>query len=219
MKPKIGIRPIIDGRHFGVREALENQTMGMAQSAKKLIEENVFYPDGCPLECVISPTTIGGGAEAARCAEFFAAQNVTATLSVTPCWCYGSETMDMDPSTLKAVWGFNGTEKPGAVYLAAVMAAHAQKGLPAFAIYGRDVQDAGDTEIPADVREKLLRFARCSIAVGLMRNKSYINIGLCVHGYSRIDLRPGIFTEISGDPSGMGGHVRGEPPNHPRHIR
>ncbi len=175
--PKIGIRPVIDGRWGGVRESLEVQTMGMANSAKKLIEENLKYPDGTPVQCVISDTTIGGGAEAAKCADQFATENVVATLSVTPCWCYGSETFDMDPNTIKAVWGFNGTERPGAVYLAAVMAAHAQKGLPAFSIYGHDVQDMTDTSIPEDVAEKILRFARCAVAVGWMKNKAYVNLG------------------------------------------
>ena len=122
-KPTIGIRPIIDGRWGGVRESLEGKTMAMAQAAKALIEANVFYTDGTPVECVVSPCTIGGGAEAAKCAEFFATQNVCATLSVTPCWCYGSETMDLDPLTVKAIWGFNGTERPGAVYLAAAIPA------------------------------------------------------------------------------------------------
>ncbi len=175
--PKIGIRPTIDGRWGGVRESLEVQTMGMAKSAKELIESNLFYPDGTPVQCVISDTTIGGGAEAAKCAEQFANENVVATLSVTPCWCYGSETFDMDPQTIKAVWGFNGTERPGAVYLAAVMAAFAQKGLPAFSIYGHDVQDMTDTSVPADVAEKILRFAKASVAVGWMKNKSYVNLG------------------------------------------
>ena len=138
--PKIGIRPVIDGRWGGVRESLEMQTMGMAHAAKELIESNLFYPDGTAVQCVISDTTIGGGAEAAKCAEQFSKENIVATLSVTPCWCYGSETFDMDPNTIKAVWGFNGTERPGAVYLAAVMAASAQKGLPAFSIYGHDVR-------------------------------------------------------------------------------
>ncbi|NLZ36758.1 MAG: L-fucose isomerase [Clostridiales bacterium] len=189
-KPKIGIRPIIDGRRNpipevkGVRESLEDQTMGMAKAAKKLIEENLFYPDGTPVQCVISPTTIGCGNEAAICADFFSRENVCATLSVTPCWCYGSETMDLDPMTVKAVWGFNGTERPGAVYLAAVMAAHAQRGLPAFAIYGYDVQDMDDQTIPCDVSEKLLRFARCGIAVGLMRNKAYCGLGAVSMGIS-----------------------------------
>lgn len=175
--PKIGIRPTIDGRWGGVRESLEEQTMGMAKSAARLIEENLLYPDGTPIKCVISDTTIGGGAEAARCAEKFSKENVCATLTVTPCWCYGSETMDMDPLTTKAVWGFNGTERPGAVYLAAVMAAHAQRGLPAFSIYGKDVQDMDNREIPQDVKEKILKFAKCAISVGLMRNKAYVNIG------------------------------------------
>ena len=177
MYPRIGIRPVIDGRQGGVRESLENQTMNMARAAAKLIEENLRYQDGTPVQCVIGCTTIGGGAEAARVAEQFAGENVVATLSVTPCWCYGSETMDLDPLTIKAVWGFNGTERPGAVYLAAVMAAHAQRGLPAFSIYGHDVQDMGDKTIPADVAEKILRFARCAVAVGQMKNKAYVNLG------------------------------------------
>lgn len=177
MYPRIGIRPVIDGRQFGVREDLEEQTMNMALAAKKLIEENLRYPDGTPAECVIAPSTIGGGAEAFECESFFRTQNVCATLSVTPCWCYGSETMDLNPLTLKAVWGFNGTERPGAVYLAACMAAHAQRGLPAFSIYGRDVQDKDEKEVPADVREKILRFAKCALAVGVMRDKAYVGLG------------------------------------------
>ncbi len=175
--PKIGIRPTIDGRWGGVRESLEKQTMGMAEAAAKLISENLKYPDGTPVQCVISNTTIGGGAEAAKCEEQFSTENVVATLSVTPCWCYGSETFDMNPNTIKAVWGFNGTERPGAVYLAAVMAAYAQKGLPAFSIYGKNVQDLDDRTIPEDVAEKILRFARASVAVGWMKNKAYVNLG------------------------------------------
>ncbi|MGN0844790.1 MAG: L-fucose isomerase [Kiritimatiellia bacterium] len=175
--PVIGIRPIIDGRRRGVRESLETQTMNMAEAAKKLIEGTLHYADGEPVRCVIADTTIGGGKEASACAEKFARLNVCATLSVTPCWCYGSETMDLDPLTIKAVWGFNGTERPGAVYLAAVMAAHAQRGLPAFAIYGHDVKDMNDTEIPGDVAEKILRFARGAIAVGQMRGKAYCGLG------------------------------------------
>ncbi len=174
--PKIGIRPTIDGRWGGVREGLEVQTMNMAKAAKKLIE-TLRYPDGTPVQCVIADSTIGGGAEAARCQDKFTTENVVATLTVTPCWCYGSETFDMDPKTIKAVWGFNGTERPGAVYLAAVLAAYAQKGLPAFSIYGHDVQDRGDTSGPADVEEKIVRFARCAVAVGWMKNKAYLNIG------------------------------------------
>lgn len=175
--PKIGIRPVIDGRWGGVRESLEKQTMGMAQSAAKLIEGTLRYPNGESVQCVISNTTIGGGAEAAACARQFETQNVVATLSVTPCWCYGTETFDMDPNTIKAVWGFNGTERPGAVYLAAVMAAYAQRGMPAFSIYGHDVQDITDTEIPADVAEKILRFAKAAVTVGWMKNKAYVNLG------------------------------------------
>jgi L-fucose isomerase len=175
--PKIGIRPIIDGRWGGVRESLENKTMTMAENAAALISSSLKYPDGTPVQCVISDTTIGGGAESARCQEKFSTNNVVATLSVTPCWCYGMETFDMDPMTIKAVWGFNGTERPGAVYLAAVMAAYAQKGLPAFSIYGHDVQDLTDNTIPSDVSEKILRFARSAIAVGWMKNKSYVNFG------------------------------------------
>lgn len=176
-KPKIGIRPIIDGRWGGIREGLEEKTMRMATAAAALIEESLCYQDGTPAQCVVSCTTIGGGAEAAKVAAQFEKENVVATLSVTPCWCYGSETMDLDPKTIKAVWGFNGTERPGAVYLAAAMAAHAQRGLPAFSIYGREVQDADQTAIPDDVAEKILRFARCALAIGQMRNKAYVNIG------------------------------------------
>ena len=175
--PKIGIRPVIDGRWGGVRESLEKQTMTMAENAKKLIEGTLRYPDGTPVQCVIASHTIGGGAEAAACADEFAVQNVTATLSVTPCWCYGTETFDMDPKTIKAVWGFNGTERPGAVYLAAVMAAYAQRGMPAFSIYGHDVQDITDTNIPDDVAEKILRFAKGAVTVGWMKNKAYVNLG------------------------------------------
>lgn len=175
--PKIGIRPTIDGRWGGVREALEEQTMAMARNAAALISGNLRYPDGSPVQCVIADSTIGGGAEAAACADKFSTENVVATLTVTRCWCYGSETFDMDPRTIKAVWGFNGTERPGAVYLAAVMAAYGQKGLPAFSIYGRDVQDQEDTSVPPDAAEKILRFARCAVAVGWMRNKAYVNLG------------------------------------------
>jgi L-fucose/D-arabinose isomerase len=174
--PKIGIRPVIDGRWGGVREGLEKQTMNMALAAKALIE-SLRYPDGTPVQAVVAPSTIGGGAEAALCEEHFSAENVVATLTVTPCWCYGMETFDMNPLTIKAVWGFNGTERPGAVYLAAVLAAYAQKGLPAFSIYGRDVRDASDSAVPDDVREKIIRFARCAISVGWMRNKAYVNLG------------------------------------------
>jgi L-fucose isomerase len=175
--PKVGIRPTIDGRRRGVRESLEEQTMGMARAVAKLISDNVRHPCGAPVECVIAQRCIGGVAEAAAAAEQFARAGVGVSLTVTPCWCYGSETMDMDPLVPKAVWGFNGTERPGAVYLAAVLAAHTQKGLPAFGIYGRDVQDAGERDIPADVREKILRFARAGLAVASMRGRSYLSLG------------------------------------------
>jgi L-fucose/D-arabinose isomerase len=175
--PKIGIRPTIDGRRRGVRESLEEQTMNMAQNVAAFLSENLRHANGLPVECVIADTTIGGVAEAAQCAEKFAREGVGVSLTVTPCWCYGSETMDMDPLIPKAVWGFNGTERPGAVYLAAVLAAHSQKGIPAFGIYGRDVQDNDDTTIPADVQEKLLRFARAGLAVATMKGKSYVSMG------------------------------------------
>src|SRR5512135_2077191 len=173
--PKIGIRPAIDGRRQGVRESLEEQTMNQAKSVARLLTEELRHPNGLPVECVIADTCIGGVAEAAQAAAKFAREGVGVSLTVTPCWCYGSETMDMDPFMPKAVWGFNGTERPGAVYLAAVLAAHAQKGLPAFSIYGHDVQDIGDTAIPDDVQEKLLRFAKAGLAAALMRGKSYLS--------------------------------------------
>lgn len=176
---KIGIRPIIDGREgkVNVRGSLEVQTMNMAKSAAELISSNIRDRYGNSVQCVIADSTIGGVYEAAKCAEKFQREGVCAALSVTPCWCYGMETIDMDPLMPKAIWGFNGTERPGAVYLAAALAAHTQKGLPAFSIYGRDVQDAGDTAIPADVREKILRFARAAVAVGEMKGKSYLSCG------------------------------------------
>ncbi len=182
MRNRIGIRPTIDGRRGGIREGLETQTRQMAENAKKLIEENVFYADGSKAEVVVSPCTIGGGREAYECEQYFIKENVTATLTVTPCWCYGSETMDLNPLTTKAVWGFNGTERPGAVYLSASMAAHAQRGLPAFAIYGEDVQDMGGSGITPDVKEKILRFARCALAVGQIKNKAYVSIGSVAMG-------------------------------------
>lgn len=182
MRSKIGIRPIIDGRWGGIRESLEKQTMQMALMAKKLIEETLVYTDGTPVEVVVASGTIGGGKEAAECRNQFIKENVVGTLSVTPCWCYGTETIDLDPMTVKAIWGFNGTERPGAVYLAAAMSAHAQRGLPAFAIYGKDVQEADSTEIPDDVKEKILRFARAAIAVGEMRNKAYVGLGSVAMG-------------------------------------
>jgi len=175
--PKIGIRPTIDGRRKGVRESLEVQTMGQAKAVAELLSANLRHPDGSPVECVISDTCIGGVAEAAQAAEKFAREGVGVSITVTPCWCYGSETMDMDPFMPKAVWGFNGTERPGAVYLAAVLAAHNQKGLPAFSIYGHDVQDSDDRSIPQDVQEKLLQFAKAGLAAATMRGKSYLSMG------------------------------------------
>ncbi len=178
--PVIGIRPCIDGRRgpMKLRESLEDQTMALAQAAKKLFEENLYYSNGEPVKVVIADTSIGRVPEAAACANKFKKEGVDITLSVTPCWCYGSETMDMDPNTIKGVWGFNGTERPGAVYLAAVLAGHAQKGLPAFGIYGHEVQDTDMVnEIPEDVKEKLLRFGRAAVAVATMRGKSYLQIG------------------------------------------
>ncbi len=175
--PKVGIRPTIDGRRGGVRESLEGQVMAMARRAADLIRSELRYPNGDPVECVIADTCIGGAAEAAACAEKFRREGVGVSLTVTPCWCYGSETMDMDPLIPKAVWGFNGTERPGAVYLAAVLAAHNQKGLPAFGIYGRDVQDRDDETIPPDVREKILRFVRAGLALAMMRGKTYLSLG------------------------------------------
>ena len=175
--PKIGIRPTIDGRQGGIREGLEEKTMNLAKAVKTLIETNLKNGDGSPVECVISNTTIGRVGESAACAEQFEREGVGSTITVTSCWCYGSETMDMNPTYPKAVWGFNGTERPGAVYLAAVLAAHAQKGLPAYGIYGHDVQDLADNSIPADVAEKLLRFARAAQAVATMRGKSYLSLG------------------------------------------
>ena len=191
--PKIGIRPAIDGRRRGIRESLENQTMGMARSVARLISEKLRYPTGKPVECVIADTTIGGVAEAAACAEKFRRENVGVSLTVTPCWCYGSETMDTDPLTPKAVWGFNGTERPGAVYLAAVLAAHTQKGLPAFGIYGRDVQDGGDRAMPADVEEKILRFARAGLAAATMRGRAYLAMGGTSMGIAGSILTPSLF--------------------------
>ncbi len=175
--PKIGIRPTIDGREKGVRESLEDQTMGMAKSLADFITQNLRHPNGMEVECTIADSTIGGVAEAAACAEKFKRENVGVSITCTPCWCYGAETMDMTPFIPKAVWGFNGTERPGAVYLAAVLAAHSQKGIPAFGIYGQDVQDADDSSIPEDVKIKLLQFARAGLAVAWMRGKSYLSIG------------------------------------------
>ncbi len=198
--PVIGIRPTIDGRRgaLKVRESLEEQTMNMALSAKKLFEENLKYSNGEPVKVVIADTTIGRVAESAACAEKFKKEGVDITLTVTPCWCYGSETMDMDPMTIKAVWGFNGTERPGAVYLASVLATHSQKGLPAFGIYGHEVCDADDTEIPSDVREKLLRFGRAAVAAATMHGKSYLQIGSVTMGIGGSIIDPAFIEEYLG---------------------
>ena len=198
--PVIGIRPTIDGRRgkIKVRESLEDQTMNMAKAAAKLIEDNVYYSNGEHAKVIIADTTIGRVAEAAACADKFKKAGVDITLTVTPCWCYGAETMDMDSMTIKAVWGFNGTERPGAVYLASVLATHAQKGLPAFGIYGHEVQEADDTTIPADVGEKILRFARAAVAVATMRGKSYLQIGSVTMGIGGSIISPEFFEEYLG---------------------
>lgn len=196
--PRIGIRPIIDGRRGGIRESLEAMTMGMAERVARLYAEELRYADGAPVECVIADTTIGGVAEAAAAAEKFKDNNVGAVISVTPCWCYGAETIDMDPLMPKAIWGFNGTERPGAVYLASALAGHNQKGLPAFGIYGRDVQDLTDETIPDDVREKLLRFGRAAVAVMQMRGKSYLSIGSVSMGIAGSMPDPDFFQEYLG---------------------
>ncbi len=196
--PKIGIRPTIDGRQGGVRESLEDQTMRMALNLATFLSQNLKYSDGSPVECVIADTTIGRVDEAAACAEKFKKEGIAITITVTPCWCYGSETIDMDPHTIKAVWGFNGTERPGAVYLAAALAGHNQKGLPAFGIYGRDVQDGGDTSIPADVQEKLLRFSKAAIAAASMKGKSYLSIGSVSMGIAGSIVDANFFQEYLG---------------------
>ncbi|MGG7207675.1 L-fucose isomerase [Clostridium perfringens] len=198
--PVIGIRPTIDGRRgiIDVRGSLEEQTMNMAKSAAKLLEENLKYSNGEKVKVIIADTTIGRVPEAAACADKFRREGVDITLTVTPCWCYGAETMDMDPMTIKGVWGFNGTERPGAVYLASVLATHAQKGLPAFGIYGHDVQNADDTEIPEDVKEKILRFGRSAIAAASMRGKSYLQIGSICMGIGGSIIDPNFIEEYLG---------------------
>ncbi|ANE47235.1 sugar isomerase [Paenibacillus swuensis] len=196
--PKIGIRPTIDGRRKGVRESLEEQTMLMAQSTAALISEHLRYPNGEPVECVIAESCIGGVAEAAACADLFAKSGVGVSITVTPCWCYGTETMDMDPAIPKAVWGFNGTERPGAVYLAAVLSGYAQKGLPAFGIYGEDVMDSGDPTIPQDVQGKLLGFARAGLAAAYMRGKAYLSMGSVSMGIAGSIVNDSFFQEYLG---------------------
>lgn len=196
--PKVGIRPTIDGRRDGVRESLEDQTMQMAKMAASLIETELKYPDGTPVECVIADTCIGGVAEAAATADKFSKEGVGVSLTVTPCWCYGSETIDMDPHLPKAIWGFNGTERPGAVYLAAALAGHNQKGLPAFGIYGEDVQDEDATEIPEDVKAKILTFVKAGVAVALMKGKSYLSMGSVSMGIAGSIVDAGFFENYLG---------------------
>jgi L-fucose isomerase len=196
--PKIGIRPVIDGRMRGVRESLEEQTMNMAKNAGHLIASNLKYPNGKPVECVIADSCIGGVAEAAMCSEKFSKNGVGVSLTVTPCWCYGSETIDMNGNIPKAIWGFNGTERPGAVYLAAALAGHTMKGLPAFGIYGHDVQDSGDQNIPDDVSEKVLRFVRAGLAASLMKGKSYLSMGSVSMGIAGSIVREDFFQEYLG---------------------
>lgn len=196
--PKIGIRPTIDGRRKGIRESLEEQTMNMAIAVKKLFEENLIHSNGLPVECVIADSCIGGVAEAADVSEKFRKEGVGVSLTVTPCWCYGAETMDMDPLLPKAVWGFNGTERPGAVYLAAVLAAHSQKGIPAFGIYGKDICEKDDTQIPKDVKEKLLQFAKAGLAVATMKGKSYLSIGSVAMGIAGSIVNEEFFQKFLG---------------------
>jgi len=196
--PKVGIRPTIDGRQEGVRESLEKQTMQMADMAAELISSKLRHPDGAPVECVVADSSIGGVAEAAAAADKFAREGVGVSLTVTPCWCYGSETIDMDPMVPKAIWGFNGTERPGAVYLAAALAGHNQKGIPAFGIYGRDVQDSDDGSIPADVQEKILTFVRAGLAVSTMRGKSYLSMGSVSMGIAGSIVDAGFFESYLG---------------------
>ena len=196
--PKVGIRPIIDGRRRGVRESLEVQTMNMAKTAAKLISDNLRYPDGSKVECVIADTTIGGVYAAEKCAKKLRETGVGVSLSVTPCWCYGTETMDADPQIPKAVWGFNGTERPGAVYLAAMLSGYAQRGMPTYGIYGREVQDAKDTSVPADVKEKILRFVKAGLAVAMMKGKSYLSVGTSSMGIAGSFLNVDFFQDYLG---------------------
>ena len=198
--PVIGIRPIVDSRRLGIRDSLEGKVAEMAEKAQQLIEENVFYADGTPARVIIfSEGSIAGGEEAARCQAEFAANGVTATLSVTPSWCYPLETIDIDPMTTKAIWGFNGTERPGAVYLAAAMSAHNQMKLPCFSIYGQDVQDMEDDSIPEDVQRKILLFAKAALAVGQLKNKSYLNIGSVSMGIMGSFMDPSFYIHYLGD--------------------
>jgi len=196
--PKIGIRPVIDGRRKGVRESLEEQTMNMAKSVAHFISDELFYSDGSAVDCIITDFCIGGVAEAAEAAEIFEKNNVAATITVTPCWCYGTEVMDTNPLIPKAVWGFNGTERPGAVYLAAALAGYSQKGLPAFGIYGKNVQDNNEKNIPDDVKRKLLLFTKAALAVGEIKNKSYLSIGSVSMGIAGSIIDPDFFHDYLG---------------------
>jgi L-fucose isomerase len=196
--PRVGIRPVIDGRERGIRESLEEQTINLAKAAASLIEENLRFPSGEKVQCIISPTTIGGVADAAICADAFEREGVGVSLTVTPAWCYGSEVMDSDPLTPKAIWGFNGSERPGAVYLAAALAGYTQKGFPAFSIYGHDVQDAGDNSIPDDVKDKILRFVKAGLAVNQMKGKSYLSLGYTSMGIAGSMVDAGFFQEFLG---------------------
>ncbi|MBJ8016159.1 MULTISPECIES: L-fucose isomerase [Bacillus] len=196
--PKVGIRPTVDGRRNGVRESLEDMTMNLAKSVANLLTENLRHYNGEAVECVIADTCIGGVAESAKAAEKFAREGVGVSITVTPCWCYGSETMDMNPDIPKAVWGFNGTERPGAVYLAAVLAAHNQKGIPAFGIYGKDVQDLSDTSIPEDVQAKLLQFAKSGLVVAALKGKSYLSMGSVSMGIAGSTVQPEFFQDYLG---------------------
>jgi L-fucose/D-arabinose isomerase len=196
--PKVGIRPTVDGRLGGTRESLEERTMDMAKQVARLITETLKHANGMSVECVIADGTIGGVAESAMCAEKFARAGVGVSLTVTPAWCYGSETMDMDPFMPKAIWGFNGTERPGAVYLAAVLAGHSQKGLPAFGIYGKDVQDADDTSMPDDVRAKIIKFVRAGLAVARMRGNSYLSMGSVSMGIAGSIVNENLFQKYLG---------------------
>lgn len=196
--PKVGIRPVIDGRERGIRESLEKQTMNMAMAAAQLIEANLRFPSGERVECVISETTIGGIADAARCADQFEKEGVAVSLTVTPCWCYGAEVMDTNPLTPKAIWGFNGTERPGAVYLASALAGYTQKGLPAFGIYGKDVQDSDDQSVPDDVKDKILRFVKAGLTVAIMKGKTYLSIGYTSMGIVGSTVNPDFFQDYLG---------------------
>ena len=196
--PKVGIRPVIDGREKGIRESLESQTMDLAKAAADLISSNLRFPSGEKVECVISKTTIGGVADAAKCADQFKEEGVEASLTVTPAWCYGTEVMDTDPLIPKAIWGFNGTERPGAVYLAAALAGYNQKGLPAFGIYGKNVQDSGDNVIPEDVKEKILRFTKAAVSAAYMKGKSYLSVGYTSMGIAGSTVNPDFFQNYLG---------------------